>query len=168
MHENRAAQSNEPADATRPSPGSSPYRILVVEDDSALRRFNAEALINCGYTVEVAEDGAVAWEAFQIGTYNLLVTDHSMPKVTGVELLKKLHGARMALPVIMATGTLPEAEFTRHPWLLPDAMLLKPYTIAELLETVEKVLCATNGTRLWIAPCPEFGRQPTADICQAG
>ncbi len=51
-----------------------------------------------------------------------------MPKVTGVELLQKLHDARLALPVIMATGTIPEAEFARYPWLRPNATLLKPYT----------------------------------------
>ena len=58
-----------------------------------------------------------------------MVTDNEMPKVTGVDLLKKLHAARMAVPVIMATGALPVDEFTRYPWLQPAAMLIKPWFI---------------------------------------
>jgi len=46
----------------------------------------------------------------------------------------------MALPVVMATGTLPKEEFTRQPWLQPAAMLPKPYTAEEMLRTVKKVL----------------------------
>jgi len=63
-----------------------------------------------------------------------------MPKVSGVELLKKLRSARMALPVIMATGTLPREEFTRYPRLQPVATLLKPFTFAELVGTVRELL----------------------------
>jgi len=66
-----------------------------------------------------------------------------LPRVTGVELLKKVHATRMAVPVVLATGTLPVQEFARYPWLEPAAVLLKPYSFDELLETVEKVLRAT-------------------------
>ena len=45
--------------------------------------------------------------------------------MSGVELLKKMHAARMGLPTIMATGTVPNGEFTRNPWLQPAATLLK-------------------------------------------
>jgi FixJ family two-component response regulator len=44
-----------------------------------------------------------------------LITDHDMPKVSGMELLQKLHDSSMKLPVIMATGTLPEEQLARHP-----------------------------------------------------
>jgi DNA-binding response OmpR family regulator len=128
----------------------------MVDDDKSIRHFCVQALFASGYQVNAAEDGAAAWDALQINSYNLLITDHSMPKVTGVELLQKLYDARKALPVIMATGTLPEAEFTRCPWLLPDATLLKPYTTAELLETVSEVLRVTNGTREWVAAPSDF------------
>jgi len=49
----------------------------------------------------------------------------------------------MTLPVILATGILPEEELQRHPWLLLSATLLKPYSPRELLETVQAVLHAT-------------------------
>jgi len=66
--------------------------------------------------------------------------DNDMPKVSGVELLHKLHAAHIALPVIMATGRLPAEEFTQCPWIQPAALLIKPYSFHELLETVRRVL----------------------------
>ena len=84
-----------------------------------------------------------------------------MPKLSGVGLLKRLHAARMTLPVIMATGTLPKEEFNRYPWLQPAVTLLKPYTMTELLGTVKEVLRATDGTREQIAP-PNWQSPPPA------
>jgi DNA-binding response OmpR family regulator len=120
-------------------------RILVAEDDDGLLRLNAEVLKRSGYHVDAAEDGTAAWDMLQLNHYDLLVTDNNMPRLTGVELLKKLHATGVVLPVIMATGELPEEEFSQFPWLRPGAILLKPYAIAELLRTVKKVLRETDG-----------------------
>jgi DNA-binding response OmpR family regulator len=124
-----------------------PDHILVVEDDVFFRRRNAEVLEQSGYEVDAAEDGEAAWWALNTSSYDLLITDNHMPKVSGVDLLKKLRAARMDLPVIMATGTLPKEEFARYPWLRPAATLLKPYTSEDMLRTVKKVLreAAGNG-----------------------
>lgn len=119
---------------------SAPERILVVEDEAGIRRLNVEIFKNAGYHAESAENGAVAWEMLQLHSYDLLVTDNNMPKMTGLELLQKLHRAHIALPVIMATGILPKEEATRHPRLQIHAMLLKPYSIEELLATVKSIL----------------------------
>jgi DNA-binding response OmpR family regulator len=152
MKTNLASPACQPPRATGQCQPAPRQRILVVEDDDDIRRLNTEALIRHGYQVDAAEDGAVAWDALQHNAYDLLVTDNAMPKVTGVELLKKLHGGRMAVPVIMATGTLPEAAFTRYPWLQPAATVLKPYSPAELVGTVIQVLSATGS------PCPPHGQ----------
>ncbi len=80
-------------------------------------------MIQCGYRVDSAEDGAAAWDTLQVQTYDLVVTDNEMPKVTGFDLLKNPHAASVALPVIMATGTLPAAELARHPEIHPAAIL---------------------------------------------
>ena len=125
--------------STQLSVGPTP-RILLAEDDVDLGRFNAEVLRRNGYHVDAAEDGAVAWEALAARSYDLLITDNSMPKVTGIELIQKLHEANMTVPVIMATGVLPEWEFTQNPEITPAATLLKPYTIPELLRAVRGVL----------------------------
>jgi two-component system, chemotaxis family, chemotaxis protein CheY len=132
--------------STQRQPNPRP-RILVVEDDPDTRRLNGEVLIYSGYHVDTAENGAVAWKALQLQNYDLLVTDHGMPKVSGVELLKKLHAARLVLPIIMAAARLPTWEFATRPWLRPAATLVKPYTAEELLVTVKHVLLATTDTR---------------------
>ena len=121
---------------------NSPRRILVVEDDQFLRQRNTSALNLSGYTVDTAADGAAAWDALNANRYDLLITDNSMPKVSGIELLKKLRSAKMELPVIMATGTLPTQELAQNPWLEPVALLAKPYANGDLLEKVKNVLGA--------------------------
>jgi DNA-binding response OmpR family regulator len=148
MKDKTISQAGESACAPLPR-----CRILLVEDEPNIRALNTGVLINSGYDVDVAEDGAVAWEALNADSYDLMITDNKMPRLTGIDLLKKLYAHRMALPVILATGELPTEGFTRHPWLQPAAVLLKPYTIAELLGTVKKVLreadSATAGFQLF-------------------
>ena len=151
----------------RPQPNPRP-RILVVEDDAVMRELNRSALTECGYHVDVAEDGAAAWAALQLNSYDLMITDNGMPKVSGIDLLKKLHAAHMALPVIMATGCLPQEEFAQSPWLHPSAMLLKPYTLAELLGTVKEVLQAAANACEKIALPPRWHNRPaTVDLPSA-
>jgi DNA-binding response OmpR family regulator len=78
-----------------------------------------------------------------------------MPGLSGLALVKKLRAARIVLPVIMATGTLPTEDlFTRYPWLPPAATLVKPYSIEQLLGTVKAVLRMSSGIRAEIAPPP--------------
>lgn len=127
-------------------------RILVVEDDRDVRELNTKVLSRSGYEVDTSEDGAAAWQALNTDSYDLMITDHNMPKLTGVELLKKLRAARMALPVILVSGTMPTEELNQHPWLQIEATLRKPYTIAELLGTVKEVLRETDGVGKRSAP----------------
>jgi DNA-binding response OmpR family regulator len=125
-----------------------------VEDEPTIRKLNAELLVRHGYDVDAVEDGAVAWDTLQVKSYDLLITDNSMPKVTGVELIEKVRAAGMALPVVMATATLPLEEFARRPWLQPAATLVKPYTLAELLAAVKNVLCAAVPTAMLLFCLP--------------
>jgi CheY-like chemotaxis protein len=138
--------------AGMPEPDLRP-RILVVDDEPELRRLNAEILRHSGYQVDAAEDGAAAWTALQLNRYDLLVTDNDMPKISGVELLKKVHATSMPLPVIMATGTIPDEDFERHPAIKPAVTLLKPYTLQEFLSAVREVLNASAKA------CGEIGLQ---------
>src|ERR1700688_3697381 len=120
-------------------PGESNHRILVVDDEISIQQLATEMLTRSGYEVDSAADGAAGWEALQAKRYDLLITDNFMPKVTGIELVKKVHGAQMQLPVIMATAIFPEEEFILHPWLRAVPTLLKPFSVAELLSTVRRV-----------------------------
>jgi DNA-binding response OmpR family regulator len=146
MQDNKISQGGELSGASLQFQTNPPPRILVVDNDVYIRQLNTESLSLCGYQVDAAEDGAIAWDALQLNSYGLMVTDNNMPKVSGVELLNKLRAARMELPVIMATGTLPTQEFARSPWLRPAATLVKPYTIEELIRTVKKVLREAEST----------------------
>jgi DNA-binding response OmpR family regulator len=140
MKGNGNSQTGERANAPLKARTDPLCRILVVEDNISLRRLNTQMLSRSGYEVDGAADGSVAWQALSTGSYDLLITAHDIPKLTGVELVRKARAARMALPVVMATGTLPKEEFIRQPWLQPAAMLPKPYTAEEMLRTVKKVL----------------------------
>lgn len=147
--------------ATRATPlarANSLRRILVVVEDEEVRRLRTEALIRHGYQVDAAADGAAAWEALQLNHYDLLVTDNSLPKVTGIELLQKLRAAGMELPVIMATAMPPDEEFVGHPGLQPVATLRNPYPVAKLLSTVKIILCALDRPRALVASPLDWAR----------
>jgi len=140
MEKNGILQSGESASTPTRGQTTPSNRILVVDDDADIRQVNADVLRRFGYQTETAADGAAAWEALQANCYDLLITDNKMPKLSGVELVKKLRFARMALPVILASGTIPTDELERNPWLQPVATLVKPFLHRQLLATVNEVL----------------------------
>ena len=125
-----------------------PHSILLVDDEFHARELHAAALIRSGYDVNTAKDGADAWNALNIVSYDLLITDNRMPRVTGMELIKKLRSEDMMLPVILASGTVPAEELKRHPWLLLDATLTKPFSVEQLLEVVKQVLRSADNARV--------------------
>src|SRR5208282_5162306 len=159
MKEETVSQAKELDNTPLQSKSNLPHRILVVDDDRDVRRISAHALIGSGYHVDAAEDGVAAWEALQIKAFNLLITDHNMPKLTGVELVRKLRSARMALPVILATGKLPTKALAQNPSLQLAALLPKPFSIDELLETVRTVLRATDHAPEQLEPVPDSRSQ---------
>lgn len=124
---------------------NSPHRILVVDDEGDSRQFTVEVLTGSGYEAEGVKDGAAGWKALQNNSYDLIITDNKMPKMTGIEMLEKLYATRMTIPVIMATGILPTHEFDRKPWLRPAVTLQKPFSIDDLLATVKKILNTNDG-----------------------
>jgi two-component system chemotaxis response regulator CheY len=126
-----------------------PHRILVVDDNCDTRQLSVDALVGSGYDAEGAIDGVAGWEALQTYDYDLVVTDNKMPRMTGVEMIGKLRSANIAVPVIMATGSLPMDEFARRPWLKPDAMLERPFSNDELLTTVKNVL-SPDDSKHWL------------------
>ena len=151
--------------ATTPAPGAThqPRRILVVDDDTGIRQLGTEVLIRHGYQVDAAEDHTAGWKALQAHTYDLLITDLDMPRLSGLKLVKKLRAARLALPVILASGIMTPQELNRNPWFHLSGALLKPVSPEQLLQTVQAVLRAPNGAREQIAPPPSWQSQPSAD-----
>lgn len=131
-------------DEQRTADGVPSQRILVVEDDEPIRQLNTNLLRRVGYHVDDCEDGAAAWDLVKTHQYDLLITDHQMPRVTGVELVEKLRSASITVPVILLSGALPAEELNQKPWLQIGAAINKPYTEDELLGTVRKLL-QVNG-----------------------
>jgi DNA-binding response OmpR family regulator len=119
--------------------------ILYVEDDPTLRRLSTLALTRPGYTVQSVEDGVQAWEALHSDSFDLLITDNEMPRLTGLELVTKARLEGINLPIILASGSaniLGSADYQR---LRFAARLQKPFGSTELLKTVEYVLhCVTS------------------------
>jgi two-component system chemotaxis response regulator CheY len=145
MSQNNNLRAGEPGEAdllldTMPS-----SHILVVDDEALIRRFNAEVLIGAGYLVDVADNGRSAWDMLQSSDYDLLITDQKMQRMSGIELLLRLHASRRSLSTIMASGMMPAEELKRYPWLQVHAWLTKPCSITQLLVTVEEVLHATTA-----------------------
>jgi len=130
----------EPANALAQGPKNSSRRILVVDDDRESRQLKIELLACSGYQVEAANDGAAGWDALRTCDYDLVITDNHMPRMTGLEMLEKLHFAHLTIPVIMATGHVPTDEFARKPWLKPKVTLQKPFTNGDLLDAISNVL----------------------------
>lgn len=67
---------------------SQPPTVLIVEDDPVFRRVMSFTIARCGFTVETASDGQVAYQRMCQGGIKFLVTDHQMPVCTGLELLE--------------------------------------------------------------------------------
>jgi DNA-binding response OmpR family regulator len=128
-----------------------PPRILVADDDDDIRVFSDWVLTAYGYRADTAADGADAWKALRARSYDLLITDHNMPKVTGIELVRTLRSERISLPVVLMSGTLPEEALVQNSSLQLAGTLLKPFTMEELVGTVTKVLYAAR-----------FGASPAA------
>ncbi len=129
-------------------------RILVVEDDTGIRGLCSDALIKSGYQVNTAEDGKAAWKVLQAArhdpdSYHLLITDNHMPKLSGIELIKKLRSAHMILPVILATGAAPMNDEYLHlaESLQLAAILSKPFSTDWLRQTVKKILHTGNCSK---------------------
>ena len=125
-------------------------RILVVDDDKVFRLSTAALLRADGYEVDTAEDGEAGWKVlhavrYDPDCYDLLITDNNMPKLSGVELIKKLRFERMILPVILASGSAP----INTGWLQLEAVLPKPFSLDQLVQTVKEVLHTANGSREW-------------------
>lgn len=118
-------------------------RLLVADDDDAIRTTLVRGLGAHGYDVSTARDGIEALERLAEGHFDLVVTDINMPTMDGIELLLKLVEQRPGLKVIAISGG---GLFPKHE-LLEDARLLgavdileKPFDIDALMTRVEDAL----------------------------
>jgi signal transduction histidine kinase/CheY-like chemotaxis protein len=120
--------------------------ILLVEDDQVVQSLLLDILARHGYQVVVASDGAQALEAaarIDLGP-DLLVTDLTMPGMTGRDLACRLQSGYPGLPVIYISGHNQDAVLNEDDESRRNTFLQKPFTPNEILRTIRDVLNATN------------------------
>jgi len=79
-------------------------RILIVDDERAIRSTLKEILEYENHTVEEAVDGAEGWEKIQKGNFDIILSDIKMPKMDGTELLEKVLSLGLDCPMVMISG----------------------------------------------------------------
>ena len=114
--------------------------ILVVEDDSAIRRGVVDALTFAGYGTLQSGDGTEAERLATSATLDLILLDLVLPRQGGFEILKAVRATRPTLPVIILTARGDESERVTGLRLGADDYVVKPFSIRELLARVEAVL----------------------------
>ncbi len=82
------------------------HKILIIDDDAVIRLVVKRSLNKMGYDIEVAKDGEEGWEKISQEKPDLVITDLMMPKLGGLDLLKRirLDPATKELPVLCITG----------------------------------------------------------------
>jgi DNA-binding response OmpR family regulator len=115
-------------------------RVLVVDDDPAIRELLAEILKDGGYEVAVACDGLEAEEALKSGHFDLVITDLVMPNAEGLETIQGIRGSYPGLKVIALSGAFGGSFLRVAAMLGANATLQKPVGPDELLDAVRKVL----------------------------
>ncbi len=120
-------------------------RVLVVEDDSAIRQGIVDALAFDGYDTLEAGDVAVGKDSALAAAYDLLLLDLILPDGHGFEILKALRKSRPTLPVIVLTALGQEHDRVRGLQLGADDYVVKPFSVKELLARVAAVLRRSPG-----------------------
>ena len=115
-------------------------RILVIEDDAAIRRAVVDALKSSGYRALGVEDGERGLAAARSDNFDLILLDLILPGIGGLEVLAGLRDSQAQTPVIILTAMGEEADRVRGLKLGADDYVVKPYSVRELLARVEAVL----------------------------
>ena len=118
-------------------------RILLVEDDPAVRATVRAVLKRLEHDVTEAADGAAAIRAIERNSFDLVITDVIMPEVEGLEVVLAVRANRPECPVIAMSGggRLVSSDFLVVASKIgADEILDKPFTFAQLQDAIKKVL----------------------------
>lgn len=124
-------------------PGGS-ERILVVDDEPGLAKTTMQMLERLGYRVEFRTNGADALEAVRAraheNRFDLVITDMTMPHLTGADLARELFKLDPQLAVVLCTGFSERMDPEKAQKLGIQGFLMKPFALRDLAEMVRKVL----------------------------
>ena len=125
-----------------PKPAKKPTRVLIVDDEEAMRHFVETVLRSGGYETTTAADGdeAIAIAARAAAPFDLLVTDEMMPRMAGHQLARYMRELYLNIKVLYLSGYTDDAV-VRHGIIAADHHFLqKPFTPTELAVKVRLVL----------------------------
>lgn len=125
-----------------PGPPRGDEHILVVDDEQVIRTVLKEVLGSLGYKVTLARDGMEALELLKadLQSYDLVISDQTMPGLTGSALMSQIHDLRPGLPVVLCTGHSDILDFNRAKDMGAADFLMKPLEGRELAEIVARCL----------------------------
>ncbi len=115
-------------------------RILVVDDDVAMRTLLREILTGKLYEVIEAADGQQALDLIHKEPFDLMITDRSMPALGGLELLQMLRQEKIDIPALVVSAYGDEDMWAKAIGLGAEDYLLKPFTSDSVLSVVRKKL----------------------------
>ena len=121
-------------------------RILIAEDDAIIADGLSRSLRQGGYAVDWAPNGVDAEAALLTVTYDLLILDLGLPKLSGLEVLKRLRSRNSQLPVLILTALDGTGDRVKGLDLGADDYMVKPFELAELEARVRALTRRSSGT----------------------
>ncbi|MFM7930050.1 MAG: response regulator [Pirellula sp.] len=116
------------------------HRVLITDDDEAFRLTLDEILQRRGYSTCQASDGIEAIEAIECGNIHLALFDIHMPRLDGLGALERVRRALPKLPCILMSAKLDESILARARQLEAQAVLPKPFSIPDLIQSISHAL----------------------------
>jgi CheY-like chemotaxis protein len=113
------------------------YRVLIVDDEPAVRTMLAELLAGPTRSVEVRDTPRAALEFLRHNPVDLAVLDMMMPGMNGVELAKKIKAKCPRAHIVMCTGFVAEATAANATTNAVERIFEKPFNLGELLEVAD-------------------------------
>jgi two-component system OmpR family response regulator len=121
-------------------------RILIAEDDTIIADGLSRSLRQGGYAVDWAPNGLDTEAALQTTTYDLLILDLGLPKLSGLEVLRRLRARNSQLPVLILTALDGTGDRVKGLDLGADDYMAKPFELAELEARVRALTRRSAGT----------------------
>ena len=115
-------------------------RILIAEDDAAVREFVSRALRHQGHDVTAVEDGLHALERMSANTYDLLITDIVMPGLDGIALALKAAKEYPDMAILMMTGYAAERQRAHNLEALIHQVISKPFSLQQICDAARDAL----------------------------
>ena len=112
-------------------------RILIADDEEAIRILLAMALKTYDYEVDIVENGLEAINNIYKRSYDLIITDYMMPKMDGLELTKRIRSKYPSTPILIVTGNGPVHDLLKSG---ATFCLKKPFSIFEIQNIVKIML----------------------------